>query len=163
MNIEEIVASLRQTESRSKRKLLDEAADAIEELAKTSIVKRIPCEVDNRKEYVELDGIRLVCEEGQIVGWYRPGDGMVIDANKTMNGIVDLLELEWGYEGIREDVQRIFENAENVDAVTVVRCRDCKHCDPENHHCDHYMGTAAPIRRKPDDFCSYGEREEGAD
>ena len=73
MNIEEIVARLRQTESRSKRKLLDEAADAIEELAKASIVKRIPCEVDPRKEYVELDGIRLVCEEGQIVGWYRPG------------------------------------------------------------------------------------------
>ena len=134
MNIEEIVASLRQTESRSKRKLLDEAADAIEELAKTSIVKRIPCEVDPRKEYVELDGIRLVCEEGQIVGWYRPGDGLVIDAN-----------------------------APTVDAVEVVRCEDCKHCDPENYHCDHPMSTGAPLSRKPDDFCSYGERKEGAD
>ena len=126
MNIEEIVARLRQTESRSKRKLLDEAADAIEELA--SIVKRIPCEVDPRKEYVELDGIRLVCEEGQLVGWYRPGDGLVIDAN-----------------------------AQIVDTVKVVRCRDCKHCDQENHHCDHPMSTAAPLSRKPDDFCSYGE------
>lgn len=130
MNIEEIVARLRQTESRSKRKLLDEAADAIEELVKTSIVKRIPCEVDHRKEYVELDGIRLVCEEGQIVGWYRPGDGLAIDAN-----------------------------AQTVDAVPVVRCRECEHCDPENHHCDHYMGTVAPLSRKPDDFCSYGERK----
>ena len=50
-----------------------------------------------------------------------------------------------------------------VDAVEVVRCRDCNHCDPENYHCDHYMGTVAPLRRKPDDFCSYGERKEGAD
>ena len=50
-----------------------------------------------------------------------------------------------------------------IDAVTVVRCRECKHCDPENHHCDHHMGTAAPLRRQPDDFCSYGERKEGAD
>ena len=50
-----------------------------------------------------------------------------------------------------------------VDAVEVVRCKDCKHCDPENSHCDHPMGTAAPLRRKPDDFCSYGERKEGAD
>ena len=50
-----------------------------------------------------------------------------------------------------------------VDAVPVVRCRDCKHCDPENHHCDHHMGTATPLRRKPDDFCSYGERKEGVD
>ena len=49
------------------------------------------------------------------------------------------------------------------DAVEVVRCRECKHCDPENNHCDHHMGTAAPLRRKPDDFCSYGERKEGAD
>lgn len=97
MNTEEIVARLRQTESRSKRKLLDEAADAIEELAKASIFKRIPCEVDPRKEYVELDGIRLVCEEGQIVGWYRPGDGL-IDANKAITKRVD-----------------------------VVRCRECKH------------------------------------
>lgn len=46
-----------------------------------------------------------------------------------------------------------------VDAVKVVRCKDCKHCDPENYHCDHHMGTAAPLKRKPDDFCSYGERK----
>ena len=49
-----------------------------------------------------------------------------------------------------------------IDAVTVVRCRECNHCDPENYHCDHPMSTAAPLRRKPDDFCSYGERKEGA-
>ena len=54
-------------------------------------------------------------------------------------------------------------DAPTVDAVEVVRCRECKHCDPETHHCDHHMGTVAPLRRKPDDFCSYGERKEGAD
>ena len=54
-------------------------------------------------------------------------------------------------------------DAQTIDAVEVVRCRKCKHCDPENYHCDHPMGTAAPLRRKPDDFCSYGERKEGAD
>ena len=52
---------------------------------------------------------------------------------------------------------------QTVDAVPVIRCRECKHCDPENYHCDHPMGTAAPLKRKPDDFCSYGERKEGAD
>lgn len=50
-----------------------------------------------------------------------------------------------------------------ADVVPVVRCRECNHCDPENYHCDHPMGTAAPLRRKPDDFCSYGERKDGAD
>lgn len=56
------------------------------------------------------------------------------------------------------DVVFDVEEMPTVDAVPVVRCRDCKHCDPENYHCDHPMSTAAPLRRKPDDFCSYGER-----
>ena len=55
------------------------------------------------------------------------------------------------------------ESAPTVDAVEVVRCRECKHCDPENHHCDHPMSTSAPLSRRPDDFCSYGERKEGTD
>ena len=57
----------------------------------------------------------------------------------------------------------VLREAPTVDAVEVVRCRECKHCDPENYHCDHPMGTAAPLRRKPDDFCSYGEPKGGAD
>lgn len=44
------------------------------------------------------------------------------------------------------------------DVVPVVRCKDCKYCDPEWNHCDHPMSTSIPIPRKPDDFCSYGER-----
>lgn len=59
-----------------------------------------------------------------------------------------------------------FEHCRNqqlltIDVVPVVRCQYCNHCDPENYHCDHPMGTVAPFRRKPDDFCSYGERKEG--
>ena len=57
-------------------------------------------------------------------------------------------------------IQRLIADTPTVDAVPVVRCLECKHCDPENHHCDHHMGTAAPLRRKPDDFCSYGEQME---
>ena len=57
----------------------------------------------------------------------------------------------------------LIEKAPTIDAVPVVCCRECKHCDPENYHCDHPMGTTAPLRRKPDDFCSYGEKKEGAD
>ena len=67
---------------------------------------------------------------------------------------------------IREYIKRqkaFLDKFPTIDAVPVVRCRECKHYDPENHHCDHYMGTSAPLRRKPDDFCSYGERKEGAD
>ena len=66
---------------------------------------------------------------------------------------------------IREYIKRqkaFLDKFPTIDAVPVVRCLECKHYDPENHHCDHYMGTSAPLRRKPDDFCSYGERKEGA-
>ena len=63
----------------------------------------------------------------------------------------------------REEFVRFLKKQPTVDAVPVVRCRDCQHCDPENYHCDHPMGTAAPLRRKPDDFCSYGERKGCAD
>ena len=58
-------------------------------------------------------------------------------------------------------IQQAVDEQPTIDAVPVVRCRECKHCDPENYHCDHPMSTAAPLRRKPDDFCSYGERKEG--
>ena len=64
---------------------------------------------------------------------------------------------------MRDDALHIIDSIPAADAVPVVRCRECNHCDPENHHCDHPMSTAAPLRRKPDDFCSYGERKGGAD
>ena len=53
----------------------------------------------------------------------------------------------------------LIEKAPTIDAVPVVRCRECNYCDPENYHSDHPMGTTAPLRREPDDFCSYGEKE----
>lgn len=51
-----------------------------------------------------------------------------------------------------------FKNKEDV--VEVVRCLECVHCDPENRHCDHPMGTTLPIGRKETDFCSYGKKVE---
>ena len=76
-----------------------------------------------------------------------------------------------GYSGNKKAIYReailavksVLHSAKPIDAVPVIRCRECKHCDPETHHCDHHMGTVAPLRRKPDDFCSYGERKEGID
>lgn len=56
----------------------------------------------------------------------------------------------------------IINRSPTIDAVPVVRCKDCKHCDPESKHCDHPMGTAMPVPRKEDDFCSYGERRSDA-
>ena len=100
----------------------------------------------------------------------------LIDANEVIENIVaerDKIPYELVSEkpfkhgnsmrgGIRKAL-RCIEQAPTVDAVPVVRCRECKHCDPENYHCDHPMSTGAPLSRKPDDFCSYGERKDDAD
>ena len=68
-----------------------------------------------------------------------------------------------GFDRGLDRAQRAILDAPAADVAPVVRCMDCKHCDPENYHCDHPMGTAAPLKRKPDDFCSYGERKDGGD
>ena len=56
------------------------------------------------------------------------------------------------------DVVDMLESRPTVDAVEVVRCKNCRFCDPENKRCSHPMSTMLPIRRNPEDFCSYGER-----
>lgn len=64
-------------------------------------------------------------------------------------------------------VRRAIEKAPTIDAVPVVRCKDCKHRrDDEDYACGHYC-----VRRphnggylcEDDDYCSYGERREDGD
>ena len=52
----------------------------------------------------------------------------------------------------------VLEDMQTVDAVPVVRCRECKHYDGK------WMCKISGVpSRKPNDFCSYGERKGGAD
>ena len=62
-----------------------------------------------------------------------------------------------------EDVIMMIKTAPTVDAVPVVRCRECKWWqeDDDIGHCDNPDGL--DNYAKPDDFCSYGERKEGVD
>ena len=86
----------------------------------------------------------------------------LIDANALIS-YIDECSQESRFRVYYGYAKSFIDDAPTVDAVEVVRCRECKHCDPENYHCDHPMGTVAPLRRKPEDFCSYGERKEGAE
>lgn len=86
----------------------------------------------------------------------------LIDAN-ALKSYMDECSKENRFRVYYGYAKSFIDNAPTIDSVPVVRCRECKHCDQETHHCDHHMGTVAPLRRKPDDFCSYGERKEGAD
>ena len=53
-------------------------------------------------------------------------------------------------------------NASTVDAVEVVRCRDCKHWHKETLFCDYmpYGEAQERVNWYADDFCSYGERKD---
>lgn len=51
------------------------------------------------------------------------------------------------------------------DMVEVVRCKDCKHYDMGvclKIYSDGNVHSVAWQKRKPEDFCSYGERKDGA-
>ena len=73
-------------------------------------------------------------------------------------------------------LHRIIEMQPTVDSVEVVRCRECKHF---RHYgktslfisgknikagwCQRRISYDEEYRMTADDFCSYGERKEGAD
>ena len=65
--------------------------------------------------------------------------------------------------GIRKAL-RCIEQAPTVDAVSVVRCRECKQGEvddpdfPDQYYCHAGCGW-----NNGDFYCAYGEREEGAD
>ena len=39
----------------------------------------------------------------------------LIDADASKEKIIELLEIEWGYEGIREDVSRIIDSMPTME------------------------------------------------
>lgn len=83
-----------------------------------------------------------------------------------MNDLISRSELEqameeelWISDCTKNIISIVLDKLPTVDAVQVVRCKDCKHRDPEDKRCDHPMGGGCPFRRKDTDFCSYGERK----
>lgn len=52
---------------------------------------------------------------------------------------------------------------EDVDAVTVVRCKDCKYYNRGECYHPRHERHLQSICQEDDDFCSYGERRESAD
>ena len=62
------------------------------------------------------------------------------------------------------DGEGIIKNAPTVDAVEVIRCRECKYRFGNNGHSKNGCPIIdANIWMDDDDFCSHGERKEGAD
>ena len=71
-----------------------------------------------------------------------------------------------GYSGNKKTIYReailavrsILHSAKTIDAVPVVRCRECKFRDGTPGQPNIQCGNM-----HDDDFCSYGERKRGAD
>ncbi len=63
----------------------------------------------------------------------------------------------------RQDIEEWLNNAPTIDAVPVVRCKDCKFGDWDSEPDDAMvcMRTKDGFWRSGNDFCSYGERKEG--
>lgn len=76
----------------------------------------------------------------------------LIDADALLNHVWDA-DTRCGYVQVvdRGDIE------EAPTAVELVRCRDCKHWSRGNYG---YCFVHASYGMAPDDFCSYGEREE---
>ena len=91
----------------------------------------------------------------------------LIDANEAI--------INFGFEWddippTREEFVRFLKKQPTVDAVPVVRCRDCQHWKPTGSKAGNsfsdmeYIGGCEFTKycRRESDFCSYGERKGGA-
>lgn len=70
----------------------------------------------------------------------------------------DALPKYTGYALSADEVATAVENAPTVDAVSVVRCKDCKWWNSNKETCIEIGGLW-----RSSDFCSWGERREDAD
>ena len=93
----------------------------------------------------------------------------LIDADALQNILLTIttaLEYEYGsLGGAVSGCMKHIDNAPTIDAVPVVRCRECKHRGTDD--CIfHIKGEPADeelLLKLDNDFCSYGERKEGAE
>jgi hypothetical protein len=77
---------------------------------------------------------------------------ILIDAGALINRIVFYTDLS---QDVKETVEDEIVNAQTIDAVEVVRCRNCKHVQKIN--CPFFK---AKWGYTDDDYCSCGERRE---
>ena len=107
--------------------------------------------------------------------WFAGGGGMT--ANDLISRSALIKEYEWlksqvnssSVSEIEEHIERI-KKAPAVDAVLVVRCKDCQHQRERNEYERNYLAEGVLICTSPDatddcwnavwpdHFCSYGER-----
>ena len=86
-------------------------------------------------------------------------DMRLIDANAMRNDWLENGENEYVY-----DTNAVLDSIDaqpTIDAVPVVRCKECKYYDRDECQNPYiFMSDGAHLYTQPDDFCSYGERKD---
>ena len=79
------------------------------------------------------------------------------------DALIDKYQSECSVDVFRYEVIEDLRNAPTVDAVPVIRCKDCKHWDGCFCHNkwwgDDYGNYTPPIKEK-DGFCDWAERKD---
>ena len=94
----------------------------------------------------------------------------LIDADSAKLSVSDYKIFRCQLGGLM-DVAEFIDDQPTIDAVPVVRCRDCQHWKPSGSKAGNsfsdmeYIGGCEFTKycRRESDFCSYGEPKEGAD
>lgn len=93
-------------------------------------------------------------------GWYKM---RLIDANRAMEIVRDQRIAHPNAYHLTNYATLILQEAPTVDAVEVVRCRDCLYYTPVDDNtgkCAFLIGEHQYV--VPDGYCYLGERKEGA-
>ena len=87
----------------------------------------------------------------------------LVDADALMKTVFnDVVLVDGEVKGVGLILAETVDSAPSIDAVAVVRCKGCKHYDLGiclKIYQDGNAHTEAWQPRKPEDFCSYGERK----
>ena len=92
----------------------------------------------------------------------------LIDADETLMDAEHMSAFRCSLANM-EDLNILIGGQETIDAVPVVRCRECKHLNVVNRkelyaHCPKTNTVFLPFELDTrEHFCSLGERKEGAD
>ena len=69
-------------------------------------------------------------------------------------------QVEYGATDLMDAFDDALQDAKTVDAVEVVRCKECKHFDEHTKKCYVFCHDCIEVQLEVDSdhFCSYGER-----
>ena len=86
----------------------------------------------------------------------------MIDADSAKLAVSDYKIFRCQLGGLM-DVAEFIDDQPTIDAVPVVRCRECDHKTHDENGKPYCLQLEMYLNKELDFFCKYGEREEGAD